>query len=128
MGHIRNECIVVSGWSAERVLKAHEAATSIFNPRGMGGLVGGLTQHAINGGAAFLIAPDGSKEGWADSDKGETARNEFIEFLREEKSLYLEWALILIGGDDGEYRVLQSPADAPPMTAEQAESISMRST
>jgi hypothetical protein len=113
MGHLRNECIIVSSWDAAHALTAHEAATAIFNPAGMGALVSGLTHHAINGGAAFFIAPDGSKEGWADSDKGESARNEFIEFLREEKRLYLDWSLVLIGGDDGEYRVLQSPNDRP---------------
>ncbi|MDB5550643.1 MAG: hypothetical protein JWL86_627 [Rhizobium sp.] len=113
MGYDRHECIVISGWSSAEVLRAHEAAVSIFNPIGMGGLVGGLTQHAINGGAAFLVAPDGSKEGWADSDKGEAARSEFIEFLRSKEAPHIEWALILIGGDDGEYRVLQSPNDTP---------------
>jgi hypothetical protein len=109
MGYLRHECIVVSGQIAEEVVKAHAAAVAIFNPLRLGGLVGGLTQHAINGGASFLIAPDGSKEGWSDSDNGRLAREEFMQFLRDGMSF--EWALVLIGGDDGEYRVLQSPND-----------------
>src|SRR5882724_11686077 len=102
MGYLRHECIVVSGEIAEEVLKAHAAAVAIFNSRGMGSLVSGLTQHAVNGGAAFLIAPDGSKEGWGASDTGTSARDEFIKFLNEGMSF--DWALVLIGGDDGEYR------------------------
>lgn len=74
MGYIRNETIVVSGWEAERVLRAHAAASAIFDERGMGRLVSGLTQHITNGGAAFFIAPDGSKEGW-EASSGATTRN-----------------------------------------------------
>lgn len=115
MGYLRHECIVVSGWDTDRVCGAHAAAGAIFNAHGMGSLVGGLTRHAINGGAAFMIAPDGSKEGWAESDTGDKARAEFIAYLKSEaaQELYLDWALLLVGGDDGEYRVLDHPnADA----------------
>lgn len=108
MGTLRNECIVVSGWDSKRVLEAHEAAGSIFNPLGIGGLVGGLTQHAINGGAAFLIAPDGSKEGWEASNVGDKARAEFIGYIKGKPELYLDWALILLGGDAYEYAIQDS--------------------
>lgn len=112
MGYLRHEGIIVTGWDSKRVVQAHEAAVAIFNPVGMGCLVGGLTQHAINGGAAFLIAPDGSKEGWEASDTGAKARADFIEWLRsaQARELYLDWCLVLIGGDDGEFAVLDSPA------------------
>lgn len=110
MGYLRHECIVVSGFDASKVLRAHEAASGIFNGFRLGSLVGGLTHQAINGGASFFIAPDGSKEGWEVSDRGDAARAEFIGFLKSEgaKELFLDWALVLLGGDDGEYRVTQS--------------------
>lgn len=111
MGTLRHECIVVSGWDSKRVLQAHEAAGVIFNEAGMGGLVGGLTQHVINGGAAFLIAPDGSKEGWVHSDVATKARSEFVAWIRDNPELYLDWALILLGGDGDEYAIQDSPAE-----------------
>lgn len=111
MGHIINQTIVVSGWDAERVLKAHAAASGIMDSLGVGRLVSGLVQHAINGGAAFFIAPDGSKEGWECSTKAKAARAEFIEWMekKENQSLYLDWALIELGGDDHEFAVRASP-------------------
>lgn len=108
MGYLRHECIIVSGEIAVEVLQAHGAALSIFNQRGCGSLVGGLSQHITNGGAAFLISPDGSKEGWYCSDIAAAARAEFILYLRSGPSF--NWAHVLIGGDDGEYEILQSPA------------------
>lgn len=108
MGYLRHEAMIVSDWHAEDVYKAHEAASVIFNAIGMGSMVGGVVRHAINGGAAFFIAPDGSKEGWGHSDDGDKARKELIACL---KDLSVDWVLVLLGGDDGEYRVLQSTAD-----------------
>lgn len=113
MGYLRHECMVVSGWDHAGVMRVHSTALSIFNPIGMGSLVSPVTQHIVNGGAAFMIAPDGSKEGWVPSDKAADARDEFIAHLRSQTEDFVEWALILIGGDDGEYRVLQSPNDKP---------------
>lgn len=114
MGYIRNKCIVVSGWDAKRVSKARDRALIFYAEHNVEDLVGELIPHAINGGAAFLIAPDGSKEGWATSDQGDAAETEFIAFLKGKggRELYLEWAHVLIGGDDGEYRVLDSPNGA----------------
>lgn len=123
MGYLRHECIVVSGWDEKRVKKAHAKAIVIFSNYDMDELVGPVIPHTTNGGAAFLIAPDGSKEGWGPSDKGDEARAEFIEWLKNAKAaeLYLDWALVLIGGDDGEYRVLNSPSggEAPAVMGNQ---------
>ena len=111
MGYIRNQAMIVSGWSAKHVLRAHSAAISVFDEHGLCRLVSGLTQHAANGGAAFFISPDGSKEGWEPSNNGDKARAQFIEWLRGKEAcdLYLDWCEILLGGDDGEYCVSQSP-------------------
>lgn len=109
MGYLRHKTLVVNGWDAARVLKAHAAATVIFNRDGYGALVSGLVQHAVNAGGAFFIAPDGSKEGWEDSDKVDTALASYIGWLKSDKAtdLFLNWALIEIGGDDRQYGVIQ---------------------
>lgn len=112
MGRIRNETIVVSSWGAEKALQAHEAACCCFDTHGMGRLVSGLTLHATNGGAAFFISPDGSKEGWDTSCRGTAARDEFIAWMKhkDQAELYLDWALIVLGGDECEFSVTDSAA------------------
>lgn len=109
MGYIRNETMIVSGSNSEKVTRAHSAAISIFNEKKMGTLVSGMQQHITNGGAAFFISPDGSKEGWEDSNTAAEARKEFILFLRETKDLWLDWALVELGGDDGKFSIVDSP-------------------
>lgn len=109
MGYIRNHAIVVSSWNDEDVLRAHRIALNIFNEHKMGGLVSGVVQHIANGGAAFFISPDGSKEGWEPSDRGNEARSEFIKILESKEFPFVDWALLLLGGDDGEYAVINSP-------------------
>jgi hypothetical protein len=110
MGHIRNETMVISGWDAKRVLKAHAAASAIFDEYRMARLVSGLVQHITNGGAAFFISPDGSKENWDSSNQADAARKELIEWLKspDNENLYLDWALIVLGGDDGEFSITSS--------------------
>jgi len=36
----------------------------------------------INGYSTFVLAPDGSKEGWADSDLGDRAREAFVSYFQ----------------------------------------------
>ncbi len=117
MGHIINQCIVVSGFDIKRVRKAHKKAVAIFATSDLVALVGKIIPHAINGGAAFLIAPDGSKEGWDHSERGKAARADFITYLEGTPDLYLNWALIELGGDDGHYQVRRSPNDAERVAA-----------
>lgn len=97
--------MIVSSWNSEPVCKAHAAASSIFNAAGMGGIVSGIVHHAINGGAAFFVAPDGSKEGWPASEDAAKARADLIAALG---TIGVDWALVLVGGDDGDFRVLDS--------------------
>lgn len=107
MGWIRNECIVISDCSEQEVLTAHIIATEIYNQKGCGSLVSPIQRHLTNGGAAFWIIPDGSKEGWHHSNIADEAREEFLnQHLRKSS---LNWAHIILGGDDGRYEVISSP-------------------
>lgn len=116
MGYLRHEAIIVNG-SVERVLRAHSTALLIFENNGLGRLVGSIILHAVNGGASFLIAPDGSKEGWELSERGNKARTEFCSWLasKEASALFLEWCQLVVGGDDGEYKITASPNDQPEL-------------
>lgn len=107
MGYLRHEALIVHCWDDERLTKAHNAITGIFNSAGYGSLVSGIVGAIANGGGSFFVGVDGSKEGWETSDKCSAAREEAIDYLKTAE--WVDWALILVGGDDGEYRVLKSP-------------------
>ena len=105
MGYFKHECLVVSGDYAA-VTRAHGEACQLFDDIGYGRLVSGIKPHAVNCGASFFVSPDGSKEGWEPSNKCAEARGALVVHLR---TTSLEWALILLGGDDEEFRVIDSP-------------------
>ena len=96
MGYIRHDAIVVTGWDYNRVRKAHNKATEL------GLIVSGIVESNINGYFSLLIPPDGSKEGWDESTVGDTRRQEWKEWAKTEKELWLDWVHINYGGDDPE--------------------------
>ncbi len=106
MGYLRHECLVISGEDFTEVARVHVIACQFFNEVGAGSLVGGVIQAVMNGGGAFMVAPDGSKEGWELSDDVSAARVKLIDELRHAA---VDWVHLLIGGDDGKYSVLASP-------------------
>ena len=62
MGYMRHDAIVVTSWKREVLdvvaAKARELGLKVLGPSA------GVT----NGIATFLVCPDGSKEGWEESD------------------------------------------------------------
>lgn len=111
MGYLRHECLIVNHWDAERVAKAHQAALDIFGAitDGMGTqyatLVSPVIPHVANGGAAFFVAPDGSKEGWLPSELAEEAREALAATLDE---IDVDWAIVEVGGDDDVFKVIKA--------------------
>lgn len=77
MGWIRHHGIVVTG-SGERIESAHAMALTIFPT------VSPLLPGRMNGYASFFVPPDGSKEGWKDSQDGDNERDRFIAWLQAE--------------------------------------------
>ncbi|MBO0676745.1 hypothetical protein JRC04_04635 [Mycolicibacterium sp. S2-37] len=63
-----------------------------------------LTDFAVNDYRSFLVAPDGSKEGWPDSDLGDGRRARLVEYLDAQRysddSTCLAWAEIQFGDDN----------------------------
>lgn len=76
MGYIRDEAIIVTGNPAEC-----EAAQAAANRIGL--LTTNTTGHRTNGMCSLLIVPDGSKEGWDDSDTGDAQRDKWKSWARE---------------------------------------------
>ena len=101
MGDIHHHAIVVTGWNPAYVAKAHEQATKIFE------WVSPISPPVVNGYTSFFIPPDGSKEGWQESNKGESLRSGFISWLSksltyDDQSCKVEWAEVGFGDYDNE--------------------------
>jgi hypothetical protein len=99
VGYIRHNAIIVTSWDSDRLQKARDVALGMVP-----GLVSEIIPCRVNGGGSFFVAPDGSKEGWEDSDEGDRQRGDFIAWLNvqryEDNSTWLSWAEIAYSADD----------------------------
>jgi hypothetical protein len=75
MGYIKDEAIIVTADKAACLIAQKQAIEC-------GLRVTSAEAHHVNGLASFLIVPDGSKEGWQDSDDGEHARDMWKDWAR----------------------------------------------
>lgn len=95
MGYMRHHAIVVSSFNKESIEEAHDTAV------GLGMSVTGVSGSAVNGYRSFLVAPDGSKEGWSESDRGDEQRATFVEWLKgrayDDGSTLLDWVHVQFG-------------------------------
>lgn len=90
MGYIKHDSIVVVGFD-ERLAKAHDKALVQFK-----GLVSNIVDGGMNGYVSFFIGPDGSKEGWEESNVFDKKRVKYKKFLDK---LELNWVHVVIGSD-----------------------------
>jgi hypothetical protein len=97
MGYMRHHAIVVTSWSEAAIRQAHATASRIFP------WVSPLSPEVVNGYRSFFVPPDGSKEGWDESDAGDRRRAEFKAWIREQDfddgSNYLAWFEVGFGED-----------------------------
>lgn len=100
MGYIRHNAIVVTSWNSEAIEAAADRAKAI----GLGVLGPNASHEVVNNNRTMLVVPDGSKEGWGNSDIGDKQRAEFREYLDsqryEDGSTCLHWVEIAYGSDD----------------------------
>lgn len=101
MGYFRHDAIIVQGEDRNGIEIAHEHAVNVFALTTV--KVTEITPAVINASRAFLIAPDGSKEGWTESDEGDRTREVYLEFLeQDERVQLLDWVRVNFGGDEKE--------------------------
>ena len=115
MGYVKHHAIVVTSWNDKLIEAAHAKAVEFCVS------VTNLTAPATNGQRSFLVAPDGSKEGWLESDHGDATRDLFVRWLDDQRyddgSTSLSWAEVVLGCDDQEAHVerhawhLQEPTE-----------------
>jgi hypothetical protein len=110
MGDVLYHYIVVVGFKEEAVLKAHAQAVKIFSEHvpdpdcvSRSSVLLEVTPVStlpVNSYFTFVVFPDGSKEGWFDSDVSDRKRDAFVFWLRapEQEALFLRWAELRLGG------------------------------
>jgi hypothetical protein len=104
MGYMRHHAIVVTSWKHELLQEAHATAVElgVRDPEVIGQRlweVSEITPESTNGYRSFFVAPDGSKEGWDTSDRGDVQRTALIQWFQD-KAGYLDWVEVSYGGDD----------------------------
>lgn len=97
MGTIAHHAIIVTGVYGDWTQKAHAFAERIF-PEAQ---VSPIATSPTNGYKSFCIFPDGSKEGWEESQSGDEQRDAFIAWLERQRygdlSAPLSWVEINYG-------------------------------
>jgi hypothetical protein len=106
MGYMAHNAIVVTSWNEDLIQEAAREATSL------GLQILGPSEEVVNGYRSILICPDGSKEGWDDSNDGDSRRESFRAWLNskryEDGSTPLDWVEIRYGPDDNEAEIVAS--------------------
>lgn len=108
MGYIRHHAIIVTAPDYDLGNATLREARD-FAARN-GGLVSEIVQSTINGYQSFVMFPDGSKEGWPESELGDARRAALIAFMDTKRysdgSGPLDWAEVQYGDDNRETRVI----------------------
>lgn len=106
MGRIKHDAIVLTGQTA-LIAPVHSMAVAHFDGSAVN--VSNITEYGINDTSSFLIAPDGSKEGWPPSDEGDRLRESFVGWLQVEGPL-INWIEVRFGGDEPDMAWVRLPA------------------
>lgn len=99
MGYMRHNAIVVTGmYDHEKYLELARARASE-----LGMAVSPIVAGWANDARSFFVAPDGSKEGWPESNHGDAARDDLVRYLEslryEDGSSPLAWVEAQFGDD-----------------------------
>jgi hypothetical protein len=106
MGYFRHHAIVVTTPLDDDARVAHAEAVRTFEGTGApGAQVTPLLRPTLNDYVSFAVLPDGSKEGWTESDDGDTARDAFVAYLA---SRHLSWVEVQFGDENGEQIVTRA--------------------
>lgn len=108
MGWMTNHAIVVSSWNTALLVEAHAKAVEVF---GKSSPPSNIVPSMTNGITSFFVPPDGSKEGWLESDMGNGRRDEFVKWLRtktyDDGSTSLKWVEVQYADDGNVTRVVR---------------------
>lgn len=95
MSTTTHHAIIVSSWDENRLAAAHRHALEIFP------CVSSIQASRVNGTQSFFIPPDGSKDGWPQSDDGDRERRAFLDYMEAQRyecgSSALDWVEVAYG-------------------------------
>lgn len=118
MGYMRHNAIVVTAPMSERMVEVHTVISGLAARNGGVCDVTPLTKEAMNGYVSFLVASDGSKEGWDTSEQGDRTRDEIIEYLNtlrySDGSSSFRYVEVQYGDDERQSKVLRHSEDGVP--------------
>lgn len=91
--------IIVSACCSDWIKEAYHEAQRLF---GTG--ISAILYAKCNGVVSFYIPPDGSSEGWQESIAGDTRRDVYLHFLKEQrkKENWVQWVEVRWGDENGE--------------------------
>lgn len=119
MGYMCHHAIVVTSWKKEAVEAAHAKAVELFGQ--FGSIVSNICEATTNGYYSFLIAPDGSKEGWDTSNAGDEAREAMVKWIEHGPCCYedgthsFDWCEVQFSDDyDNDYMVRSNSTEYVP--------------
>jgi hypothetical protein len=102
MGYTRHHAIIVTTWDKATIKEVHKTAKRLFPSQ----MVSDVLRGTINGYYTVFVGPDGSKEGWPESDKGNARRAHFIEHLH---TLFLAaWVEVQYCDEEGDEKITRS--------------------
>lgn len=95
MGYTAHDAIVVTSFRKSDAERARAKAVEVGLP------VSDLVGSPMNGWQSFLIAPDGSKEGWPDSNEGDERRGLWLAWARDAQNedVWIHFVGVKYGGD-----------------------------
>ena len=116
MGYTRHHAIVVTSLAEPsakgdkpHVSEVRKTIADICARYGGYCAVTPLTPPTVNNVTSFLVAPDGSNEGWMESDKGDKARSAIIKYLRslryEDGSTRYPFVEVQFGDDERKTKI-----------------------
>ena len=76
MGYIKHNVMIFTSWDKRNLIKVRKFATTL-----LGSLVTNIKSSNVNSTFTFFIAPDGSKEGWTESDIADDCRQKIADFV-----------------------------------------------
>lgn len=106
MGFMKHDSIIITCFSKELIEKAYNKSISIFSQNN----VSDIMVSNINEYYSFFIPPDGSKEGWPESDLGDHKRKIIINWLNKQRyedgSTPYSWVCVQYGSDDKKTKII----------------------
>lgn len=98
MGYSKSHAIVVQSWDKNLIHLAHKKALTLFD------WVSPICPEKTNGFRSFFIPPDGSNEGWQESNVNDHLRECFKSWLKEQiyndGSTKLTWVEVVFDDDN----------------------------